>query len=54
MALSVSTGGQQAHTSMTVELFGFGSTPAVIAPAQSEVYDATPAALSSLGATSGG
>ena len=33
---------------MTIELFGFGATPAVTAPQQSEVFDATQTALGGL------
>jgi len=38
---------------MRVELFGFGPTPAVTAPQQSEVFDATQTALGGLGAGRG-
>jgi hypothetical protein len=53
MAFSVSATGQSAHMSMTFELFGFGVTPAVTAPLEGEVYDATSAALAGLGAAGG-
>ncbi|MFI4977594.1 MAG: hypothetical protein ACHP93_02410 [Solirubrobacterales bacterium] len=54
MALAVSTGAQQAQTRMTIDLFGFGSTPPVTPPPQAEVYDATQAALSGLSSAGGG
>jgi hypothetical protein len=54
MALAIATGGQQAQTQMTIELFGFGSTPTVTPPPQAEVYDATQAALSGLSSAGGG
>jgi hypothetical protein len=53
MALAIASGGQQAQTRMTIELFRFGSTPAVIPPPQAEVYEATQAALSGLSNSSG-
>lgn len=54
MALAIATGAQQAQTRMTIELFKFGSTPAVTPPPQAEVYDATQAALSGLSSSGGG
>jgi hypothetical protein len=54
MALAIATGGQQAQTQMTIELFGFGPTPAVTPPPQAEVYDATQAALSGLSSAGSG
>jgi hypothetical protein len=53
MALAIATGGQQAQTQMTIELFGFGSTPTVTPPPQADVYDATQAALSGLSSAGG-
>jgi hypothetical protein len=54
MSLGVSTGGQQAHMQMSIDLFDFGATPPVVTPPQGEVYDATGAALGGLAGTSGG
>jgi hypothetical protein len=50
---SVSANGQSARMSLTFELFGFGATPAVTAPPEGEVYDATSAALAGLSAAGG-
>jgi hypothetical protein len=54
MAFAIASGAQQAQTRMTIELFRFGSTPAVTPPPQAEVYDATQAALSGLSGAAGG
>jgi len=54
MTLAISAGGQQVQTRMTIDLFGFGSTPAVTPPPAAEVYDATQAALSGLSSAAGG
>jgi hypothetical protein len=54
MAFAIASGAQQAQTRMTIELFKFGSTPAVTPPPQAEVYDATQAALSGLSGAGGG
>jgi hypothetical protein len=53
IVLSAPAGGQSLRMQMTVELFGFGPTPAVTAPAQGDVYDATQAALAGLSASGG-
>jgi hypothetical protein len=53
--LSIAANGQKVGVAMSVELFGFGATPAVHPPADREVFDATHAALSGLaGAGLGG
>ncbi len=49
MTFSVDAGGQRAQTQMTIDLSGFGPTPSITAPPDSEVYDGTQAALSGLG-----
>jgi hypothetical protein len=54
MTLAISTGGQQAQTRMTIDLFGFGPTPPVTPPPQAEVYDATQTTLSGLSSAGGG
>jgi len=51
--ISAPAGGQNLRMQMSVELFGFGPTPAVTAPAQGDVYDATQAALAGLSASGG-
>jgi hypothetical protein len=53
MRLSVSVGGRTSTTSLTMDLFGFGPTPSVTPPPQSEVYDATQSAVSGLSAPGG-
>jgi hypothetical protein len=53
IVISASAGGQSLRMQMSVELFGFGPTPAVTAPAQGDVYDATQAALAGLSASGG-
>jgi hypothetical protein len=53
IVISASAGGQSLRMQMNVELFGFGPTPAVTAPAQGDVYDATQAALAGLSASGG-
>jgi hypothetical protein len=53
MAFAIASGPQKAQTRMTIELFKFGSTPAVTPPPQAEVYDATQATLSALSSTGG-
>jgi hypothetical protein len=50
LSFSTNTAGQSVKEQTTVELSGFGPTPAVTAPPESEVYDATSAALSGLAA----
>jgi hypothetical protein len=45
LALSLSTGAQRSQVGMTMELFQFGPTPSLALPADSEVFDATQAAL---------
>jgi hypothetical protein len=53
MSLTLSESGQGLTVAMQVEMFDYGQTPAVEAPAAGETYDLTQAALSRLG-TSGG
>jgi hypothetical protein len=53
LALSAPAGGQQTGVRVTIELFGFGATPAVNVPASSETFDATSSALSGLSALGG-
>jgi hypothetical protein len=53
IVISASAGGQSVRMQISVELFGFGPTPAVMAPAQGDVYDATQAALAGLSASGG-
>jgi hypothetical protein len=48
MSFSIDAGGQSARIQTRIELSGFGPTPAVTAPPESEVYDATQAALGGL------
>jgi hypothetical protein len=48
LALSMPASGENVQLRMTIELFGFGATPAVTAPQQSEVFDATQTALGGL------
>jgi hypothetical protein len=50
LAFSAPAGGQQLGLHMTIELFDFGATPAVTAPAASETFDATSSALGGLSA----
>jgi len=50
MTFSIDQGGQSARMQFTVDLSEFGPTPPVQAPAESEVYDGTQAALQGLGA----
>lgn len=50
IALAPAAGAQAPHVSVTLELFEFGPTPSLKAPAQNEVFDATQAAVSGLGA----
>jgi hypothetical protein len=54
IVLSLPAGGQSLQMHMTIELFGFGPTPAVTPPAQGDVYDATQAALAGLNAGGSG
>jgi hypothetical protein len=49
LALSLSTGAQRSQVGMTMELFQFGPTPSLAPPADSEVFDATQAALGAAG-----
>jgi hypothetical protein len=49
IALKMPAAGQQLQLQLTVELFGFGSTPRVTAPSGGEVFDATGSALGALG-----
>jgi hypothetical protein len=53
LSISIPTGGQTATINMTIELFGFGATPAVSTPPASETFDATSTALGRLGALGG-
>jgi hypothetical protein len=53
IVLSMPASGQSLQMHMSIELFGFGPTPAVTPPAQSDVYDATQAALAGLKASGG-
>jgi hypothetical protein len=53
IVISASAGGQSLRMQMSVELFGFGPTPPVTAPAQGDVYDATQVALAGLSASGG-
>jgi hypothetical protein len=53
IVISAPAGGQNLRMQMNVELFGFGPTPAVTAPAQGDVYDATQVALAGLSASGG-
>ena len=50
MSFSIDASGQSAQMQFTVDLSGFGPTPSVQAPPESEVYDGTQAALQGLGA----
>src|SRR5204862_4582895 len=52
MDLSTTASGQQLSVRFEVELFGFGPTPPVTAPSDSEVFDATKTALGGLGSAS--
>jgi hypothetical protein len=54
LELSIPASGQSVRLHMRVELFGFGPTPAVTAPQQSEAFDATQSALSGAGGGLGG
>ena len=45
LALSIPASGESVQLHMRIELFAFGATPAVTAPQQSEVFDATQTAL---------
>jgi len=49
VAVNVPAAGQDLQLRLTVELFGFGSTPRVSAPSGNEVFDATGSALGDLG-----
>jgi hypothetical protein len=53
IVISASAGGQSLRMQMSVELFGFGPTPPVTAPAQGDVYDATQLGLAGLSASGG-
>jgi hypothetical protein len=53
LALSFPASGESVQLRMRIELFGFGTTPAVAAPQKSEVFDATQTALGGLGAGGG-
>ena len=53
LALSIPASGENVQLHMRIELFGFGTTPAVTAPQQSEVFDATQTALGGLRAGGG-
>jgi hypothetical protein len=53
LSFRIPAGGQTASINMTIELFGFGATPAVSTPPASETFDATSTALGSPGALSG-
>lgn len=53
LALDMSPAGQHVKFTLDVELFDFGATPSVSAPASSETYDATATALSGLKALGG-
>jgi hypothetical protein len=48
LALSIPVSGQTVSSQIVIELFDFGPTPTVTLPAQSDVYDATQAALGGL------
>ena len=50
LGFSLANSGQGLSVHMTIELFGFGPTPSVSAPASGEVFDATHVALSGLAA----
>ena len=53
LALSLPAGGESVQLHMRIDLFGFGATPTIKPPQQSEVFDATQAALSGLGTSAG-
>jgi hypothetical protein len=53
MTLTIPAGSRPASFHLTVDLFDFGSTPTVSAPAASDTYDATGTALSGLSASGG-
>jgi hypothetical protein len=53
IALAPAAAAPAPRVSVTLELFEFGPTPSLKAPAQNEVFDATQAALSGLGAAGG-
>jgi hypothetical protein len=50
LGFSLTSSAQTFSVHMTIELFGFGPTPSVTAPASGEVFDATHTALSGLAA----
>ncbi len=50
MSFSIDASGQSVQMQSTIDLSGFGATPAVQAPPEAEVYDGTQAALQGLGA----
>jgi hypothetical protein len=52
MVLALSAGGQSVQMRIATDLYGFGPTPAVTPPSESEVFDATQATLA--GVPSGG
>lgn len=53
LMLSLPVAGQRLQMEITVDLFGFGPTPTVTPPPESDVYDATRTALAGLGSGSG-
>jgi len=53
LALSLPAGGESVQLHMRIDLFGFGATPTIKPPQQSEVFAATQAALSGLGTSAG-
>ena len=53
MSLQMGSGGGNLQLRVTIELFDFGATPPVSAPASSETFDATQSALSGLSARGG-
>jgi hypothetical protein len=53
LTLSQPVGGQQLQFQVTIDLFGFGATPAVTPPRDGEVLDGTQAALAALGGSGG-
>jgi hypothetical protein len=53
LALSLPAGGESVQLHMRIDLFGFGATPTIAAPQQSEVFDATQTALNGLSTSAG-
>jgi hypothetical protein len=53
IVFSIAAGPQKVQMSFTIDLFGFGPTPAVTTPPAAETYEVTGKALSAIGASGG-